>query len=66
MGITVWSFFGVRHKKVAPCIYLNFGISKKKLSVNIWVSKMRIPKIYIFGAPIESEGPGTESSFKIG
>ena len=40
-----------KHKKVAPGMDLNFG-------VDICVPKVRFPKIYIFGAPIESEEPG--------
>ena len=49
-----------KHKRVAPGNSLNF--QQKNPNINIWVSKMRFPKIYIFGAPIESTGPGMESS----
>ena len=38
-----------KHKKVAP-------------NIDIWVPKLRLSKMYIFGAPIESEGPGMVSS----
>ena len=34
----------------------------KNPNVDIWVPKMRLSKMYIFGAPIESEGPGMVSS----
>ena len=35
-----------------------FLISKTKPSIDIWVSKMRFSKMYIFGNPIESVVPG--------
>ena len=34
----------------------------KNPNIDIWVPKMRFSKMYIFGAPIESEGPGIVSS----
>ena len=40
-----------------------FKFSKKKLNIDIWVPKMRFSKMYIFGAPIESKGPGMVSSY---
>ena len=39
------------HKKVTP------GIDLKNPRIDIWGPKMRFPKMYIFGAPIESTGP---------
>ena len=44
-----------KHKKVAPGNSLNPIIA-------IWVPKSRFSKMYIFGAPIELEGPGIVSS----
>ena len=41
---------------------LNFPKINKNPNIDIWVPKMRFSKVYIFGAPIESEGPGMESS----
>ena len=37
-------------------------VVEKAKHKNIGVQKMRFSKIYIFGAPIESEGPGMVSS----
>ena len=51
-----------KHKKVAPGIDLNFCNELKNPIVNIWVPKMPFSKTYIFGAPIELEGPGMVSS----
>ena len=48
-----------KHKRVAPGNSLNFPNFP---SIDIWVPKMRFSKLYIFGAPIESEGPGMVSS----
>ena len=45
-----------KHKRVAPGNSLNFP------NIDIWVPKMRFLEIYIFGAPIELEGPGMVSS----
>ena len=57
-----WSFFGEnsKHKKVAPGNSLNFPT--KNPNIDILVPKMRFSKMYIFGAPIESEEPGMVSS----
>ena len=41
-----------KHKKLAPGNCFNL---KKKTSINIWVLKMRLSKMYIFGAPIKLE-----------
>ena len=62
-----WSVFRYRskkakHKKVVPGIILNFCDSSKNPSVHIWVPIMRFPKMYIFGAPIESTEPRMVSS----
>ena len=35
---------------------------QKNLNIYIWVPKMRFSKMYIFGAPIDSKGPGMVSS----
>ena len=51
-----------KHYKVAPGIYLNVSNQSKNPSIDIWVPKMRYPKIRIFGAPIESTGPVTVAS----
>ena len=40
-------------------IFLIF--QKKNLNIDIWVPKMLFYKMYVFGAPIESEGPGMVS-----
>ena len=46
--------------------FLNFGpflgpflgtLVEKNLNIDIWVQKIRFSKMYIFRAPIESEGP---------
>ena len=34
----------------------------KNPNIDIWVPKMRFSKMYIFGGPIELEGPGMVSS----
>ena len=34
----------------------------KNPNIDNWVPKLRFSKMYIFGAPIESEGPGMVSS----
>ena len=47
-------------KKIAPGNFLN--CPKKNPNIDIWVQKMRFSKMYIFGAPIESDGPGMISS----
>ena len=47
-----------KHIKVTPGIDIN----SQNPSVDIWVPKMRFPKMYIFGAPIESTVPGMVSS----
>ena len=40
-----------KHKKVAPCNSLN-----QNPSINIWVLKMHVSKMYIFGAQLSSRG----------
>ena len=77
MGKWFWSFFIVflnfgpffgtvvensKHKRVATGNSLNFPQKKLNLNIYIWVPKMRFSKMYIFGAPIESEGLGMVSS----
>ena len=52
-----WAVLGTlvenaKNKRVAP------GNS----NIDIWVPKMRFSKVYLLGAPIESEGPGMVSS----
>ena len=51
-----------KHKKVAPGNSLNFPKKNKNPNIDIWVPKMPFSKMYIFGVPIESEGPGMVSS----
>ena len=74
MRIIVWSFFSIfgpflstvvknaKHKKVVPGIDLNLCKRLKNSFVDICVPKMCFSKMYIFGAPIESIGPGMVSS----
>ena len=47
-----------KNKKFVPGNSLNFPTKFKNPNIDIWVPKMRLSKMYIFGAPIESEGPG--------
>ena len=42
--------------------FLRPAIDQKIPSVDIWVPKMHFPKMYLFGAPIKSTGPGMVSS----
>ena len=49
-----------KNKRVAPGNSLN--IPHQNPNIDIWVPKMRFSKMYIFGDPIESEGPGMVSS----
>ena len=49
-------------KKIAHGIYLKFSNQSKSLSVDIWVTKMHFPPMYIFVAPFELAGPGMLSS----
>ena len=56
----LWAVLGTvvenaKHKKVEPGIYFNF---QNNPIIYIWVPKMRFYKMYIFGSPIELEGPG--------
>ena len=44
-----------KNKRVAPGNFFNFAKKNKNPNIDIWVPKMRFSKIYIFGAPIESE-----------
>ena len=49
-------------KRVGPGNSLNFPNNIKNINIDTWVPKMRFSKMYIFGAPIESDGPGMVSS----
>ena len=66
----LWTVFGLflgtlvensKRKKVAPVNFFNFP-KKIKILTLIFGSQMRFSKMSIFGAPIESEGPGMVSS----
>ena len=48
-------------KRVAPGNFFNFPTTKNP-NIDIWVPKIHFSKMYIFGAPIELEGPGMLSS----
>ena len=60
----LWAVLGTlvensKHKTVAPGNSLNLP---KNPSIDIWVPKMHFSQMYVFGASIESEGPGMVSS----